>query len=317
MPDRLTAYVTGTEVCEYMGGPAGLYGLWREVAAERPWETRMGLAQFSRKYLDDPFSRKGFALSASERGRIVAAALVALSPEMGRAWLRLWVSPASRGKGLGARLLDESVLRLRKREKWRLECEIVPFCPGYAAFFKARGFKPDEGYPGGYLMRRLLDAPPTMEPLRSCAILRLGDAEIPAYLDRMASVEIGYEGEAGHGVSLDDYKEELAASMADAKASCYTLATEGERVLGYSRSALVENVAGELQLRNRGLVVSPESRGSGIGRALLDDNLAWGYRVGARVAYISTHSKNPAKRLYERAGYEVVETVENLIIIIK
>jgi GNAT superfamily N-acetyltransferase len=304
--------VGDADIREFSGDAGELYALWLATAAERPWETRKTLGQFKGKYIDDPFQRKGFVLTICDEGEVVAAALMSLISEMERAVVRIWVLPERQRNGFGTILLKESISRLKKQGKWRLECEPVPFCPGYNAFFKAKGFRPDKDYPGGYLMRRLVNAIPPIAAPKSSEIVRVCRIDESNYFDRVANVEIGYAKGNGQKIDLAERKSEMLAAMADAKAQCYSLAVDGERVLGFSRSAIVENVAGELQLRNRGLIVSSEARGSGIGRALLDDNLAWGYKEGARVAYISTHSANPAKRLYERAGYEVVETVENL-----
>lgn len=301
----------GAAVRDFSGGAEELHTLWLAAAKERMWETRKTLDRFRGKYLDDPFQRKGFVLTVSMDGKLAGAALASIIPETGRAIMRLWIMPGRQRKGLGASLLKETISRLEKQGKWRLECEPVPFCPGYNAFLKANGFEPDAVYPGGYLMRRKIGRKPRSGAAKGCEIARVQRIEKSEYFDRVANVEIGYS--SGQKIDLAERKNEMLAAMADSRAQCYSLAVEGRQVLGFSRSAIVENVAGELQLRNRGLIVSPEARGGGIGRALLDDNLAWGYAEGARVAYISTHSKNPAKRLYERAGYEVVETLENLV----
>jgi len=303
--------VSEAEVLDFSGDADGLYDLWLAAAAERPWETRKTIDRFTGKYLEDPFQRNGFILTAVDEKHTAGAALVSLIPEMRRAVMRLWVLPERQRKGLGARLLKETTARLKEQGQWRLECEPVPFCPGYNAFFKAKGFKPDALYPGGFLMRRGIDGITGPGAVKGCEIVRVGRIEKSEYFDRDANVEIGYSG--GQKIDLEERKNEMLATMADSLSHCYSLAVDGEHVLGFSRSAIVENAAGELQLRNRGLIVSQEARGSGIGRALLDDNLAWGKEEGVSMAYISTHSTNPAKRLYERAGYEVVETLENLV----
>ncbi|MFH0816025.1 MAG: GNAT family N-acetyltransferase [Methanobacteriota archaeon] len=300
------------DIQEFSGDVERLYRLWKAAASERPWETLKTPDQFNAKYLDDPFQQKGFVLAVVSGGNADGAALTSLVPELERAIVRLWVAPERQRKGLGTSLLKETVARLRKRGRWRLECEPVPFCPGYNAFFKANGFEPDADFPGGYLMRHGAEFVTLAAEPKGCRTARVRRIQESEYFDRVADVAIDDSG--GRKIDLAERKNEMLAAMADARAQCYSLALDGERVLGFSRSAIVENVAGELQLRNRGLIVSTEARGKGIGRALLDDNLAWGFGEGARVAYISTHSKNPAKRLYERAGYRVVETMENLVL---
>ena len=53
------------------------------------------------------------------------------------------------------------------------------------------------------------------------------------------------------------------------------------------------------------LAVSPAHRGAGTGRALLDDLLAALRAHDVALVWLTVHPGNPAKRLYERAGFRV------------
>jgi ribosomal protein S18 acetylase RimI-like enzyme len=61
------------------------------------------------------------------------------------------------------------------------------------------------------------------------------------------------------------------------------------------------------QIRLVDIALMPEWRGSGIGSMLVDDVLARGVRAGKPVT-IHVESYNPALRLYERLGFEKVDT---------
>jgi GNAT superfamily N-acetyltransferase len=297
---------------EFDGDVARLHALWLEVAAERPWETAMDEGQFRRKHLDDPFVKKGFVLVHGADGPLAGAALVAVVPEMGRATVQLWVRPAMQRKGIGAGLVAQCATRLRPMGVPRLQAAVVPFCPGYNAFFRKVGFRPDAEYPGGILMRRAT-ARTGGSTQRRFAISRSEKLDART-LDVMVSIPIGEEDRGAPSIDPDELKRERVASLSDAERFCVSIAHADSRPVGYTTSALVRSAAGEVQLRNRGLIVSPGHRGKGIGGALLRDGLDWGRANGAMVAYISTHSKNPARRLYEKEGYAVVETVENQVL---
>jgi ribosomal protein S18 acetylase RimI-like enzyme len=55
------------------------------------------------------------------------------------------------------------------------------------------------------------------------------------------------------------------------------------------------------------LHVDPDERGAGIGGALLDAAIAEARRLGRRLVCLTTTIDNPARRLYERHGFVVVD----------
>jgi ribosomal protein S18 acetylase RimI-like enzyme len=57
--------------------------------------------------------------------------------------------------------------------------------------------------------------------------------------------------------------------------------------------------------------VDPKCRGRGIGGALMDWAEAEAKRLGATQMSLSTHTANPARRLYERKGFRVTRTATN------
>jgi len=77
------------------------------------------------------------------------------------------------------------------------------------------------------------------------------------------------------------------------------VATQNQRVVGYSVTVYVVD---ESELAN--LAVIPEVRGLGVGRLLLADALAEGWRRGARHMYLEVRESNlVARHLYEGAGF--------------
>lgn len=61
----------------------------------------------------------------------------------------------------------------------------------------------------------------------------------------------------------------------------------------------------ELSIAN--LAVEPHARQRGLGRALVQALVAWGYAIGARRAYLEVRRSNrPARALYESLGFSQV-----------
>ncbi len=63
-------------------------------------------------------------------------------------------------------------------------------------------------------------------------------------------------------------------------------------------------VAGESELLL--LAVDPEEQGRGIGRLLLDDWIALALGDGASKLFLEVRADNPARRIYQTAGFAVV-----------
>lgn len=55
------------------------------------------------------------------------------------------------------------------------------------------------------------------------------------------------------------------------------------------------------------IYVEPSHRGEGIGQRLLEAVLEWGREKGCVEAELSVLARNPAKKLFENAGFEVFE----------
>lgn len=93
-------------------------------------------------------------------------------------------------------------------------------------------------------------------------------------------------------------------------AAAHVVATIGDTIVGYARleppSTLPENA---FVLAVNGLAVSPEARGRGVAQALLVESEQRAKNLGAVKLSLRVLATNePARRLYERAGF-VVEGV--------
>lgn len=56
------------------------------------------------------------------------------------------------------------------------------------------------------------------------------------------------------------------------------------------------------------VAVHPDAQGGGHGRKLVEHALYWGWRHGARMAYVNTQLENErARNLYQRCGFELAE----------
>jgi GNAT superfamily N-acetyltransferase len=92
----------------------------------------------------------------------------------------------------------------------------------------------------------------------------------------------------------------------------YSIAYKNSHAIGYGYCTIVRLFSGKKQMRTQGLLVSKNERGKGIGRILLLDWLAWALKNRVNNTTISTHSKNPARYLFENMGFKNTERVPNL-----
>ena len=65
------------------------------------------------------------------------------------------------------------------------------------------------------------------------------------------------------------------------------------------------------------VAVEPEYRGMGVGTALLRALISRGAEVGYRAVSLSVDARNPALRLYERLGFQVVKSEGNPIMLLE
>jgi GNAT superfamily N-acetyltransferase len=92
------------------------------------------------------------------------------------------------------------------------------------------------------------------------------------------------------------------------------VADEGEAVAGWVHVLLAEYVDAEPFVVIGGLVVSPDHRREGIGRALMERAEAWASEQGCAIVRLSsTITRHGAHRFYERLGYTIIKTQYSFI----
>lgn len=120
----------------------------------------------------------------------------------------------------------------------------------------------------------------------------------------------------GHLYPPEDLRAFLAATygaaiqakeIADSETR-YTLALNGERIVGYCKMGAVDmDVDAEGARELHRLYVDGETKGAGVAQTLMDDMLAWARGQGARAVYLSVWEDNHrAQRFYKRYGFEHV-----------
>jgi GNAT superfamily N-acetyltransferase len=299
---------------EFDGDVSTIYGLWLSTARQRPLEFQTSKAAFENKYFKNPLVERTFCLVSFYEGRAMGAIHATCVRPRRMANINIWVMPEHQGKGVGSLLLARMLDEL-KHEPNTLQVYpvMVPLCPNYTAFFRRRGFAPHPEYPSGYMMEMKLEK--CIESLvpNGIAIRRVEDIENYDEVDQMAMLDRTDAKKAGIDFKVEAIIEEIRSSIKDAMKYCYSVASLDGRVVGYARQLLLKSFSGRLLLKNTGLIVADDHRNRGIGRALLGDGLNWGFGLNAETSYISTDSKNPARFLYEKVGYRIVDTLDILV----
>ena len=117
--------------------------------------------------------------------------------------------------------------------------------------------------------------------------------------DAPALADLHAEGGFSHAWSVSEFEELLADRAVETEILCDSKHTE--RLFGFSMSRVVADEAEILTI-----VVSQARRGEGLGRRLLDAQMARLAARGVTVLYLEVEETNRAARaLYERAHFEV------------
>lgn len=107
-----------------------------------------------------------------------------------------------------------------------------------------------------------------------------------------------------HDLFADDAWSEQSwwAELAGRPRRDYVVAVDGERILGYAGIDVAGEVADVMTI-----ATTRDARGTGLGTRLLEDLVGRAERAGAEALMLEVRADNePAKRLYDRHGFEVI-----------
>ncbi|MCL9998986.1 MAG: GNAT family N-acetyltransferase [Erythrobacter sp.] len=124
-------------------------------------------------------------------------------------------------------------------------------------------------------------------------------ADVVALLDAYARDPMG-----GGEPLRDDVRARLASDLAANRQAFSLIAREGERAVGLANCFMGYSTFAAAPLVNiHDLAVLPETRGRGVGKALLAAVEAEALKRGACKITLEVLSGNPARHLYAREGY--------------
>jgi len=301
------------KIKRYRDSPNNLFFLWQKVTKEWLWQKELDEKQFVTAYFKNPLAKEIYCLVAEYKNGSIGTVIIQIMPFRKSGYIHLFVLPRFQNKGIENAILKKALTDLKgHRIAKKLIYIPIPFGPKYLAIFKRIGFKPNLDYPKGLLMKIILKRSPIIPNCEGYSIIRVEKVRGFSMLEQLANLDITYAEEGGIKAKTSEIIEEHKHFDKITKKYCYSIAIRKNMVLGYTRNEITKNVRGDLQLRNSGLIVKSDERNKGIGGALLKDGLCWGYKNSITEAYISTHSKNPARYLYENVGYKTIYTGELL-----
>jgi mycothiol synthase len=212
------------------------------------------------------------------------------------------VSPAARGRGVGAALLDELQSRAEAVGGPTLEVEVRDDDPGSLAWAQQHGFGEV-----GRAVRLALDLTaveePAVEPPAGIEIVTW--AEQPELAQGIYDVACeAYPDEPGSGdVEMEPFEDWLSQDMQGSgdRADAVFVALAGDEVAGYAKLAMSVRT-GYVMHDMTG--VKRAFRGRGIASALKRAEIAWAKREGYRTLETFNDELNaPIRALNEKHGY--------------
>jgi mycothiol synthase len=248
------------------------------------------------------FERSVDAWVAEDGGRVAAYGWVF----EGLAEVR--VHPASRGEGLGRRLLDlvEGRAAEQGSRDGLLRQNVTSLNPSARALLEANGYVYSHHYTR--LEISLEERPEVPEPSSGVEIrpYEVGSDDAPVH-EAFNRAWSQYEGERWEPESLERWLENVAAETFDP--ATWHLAIEDDRIVAF---CLCEQYGDLGWVQYLGTL--PEQRGRGLGRLLLLHAFAAYYDRGLTRIELTVSSSNvPAARaLYDRVGMQEVLRYDNL-----
>jgi len=289
-----------------------VYQLWREVAKERPNAVEKDIRKFEKEHLKTSEGIDQQCFTLHEDSKIIGASILKLMPKEANSLLDFLV-PKERLDSKGSKeLLKKSIEYCKEEGESEITLSPNIYPQGVIDFFKEQGFERSEDYPSGLWMKKELKDLPDLKTPEGIDIFAVEDLRGRVSARDLAEVHLDYADT--DSFDLEEIIDEFEKVDKERDEILYGIAKlEGsEEVVGFSRTVFVDLLRGESIAQNVGLVVKEEERKKGIGEALLVDSFHRAKEKGYKKMYISTHSKNPAQRLYRRVGFELDREHPNL-----
>ncbi|MEF8874527.1 MAG: GNAT family N-acetyltransferase [Candidatus Thermoplasmatota archaeon] len=289
-----------------------LYGLWKEVAKERPNTVKKDLEEFEEAHLKTSESIDLQCFTVHENSKLIGASILKMRPGEANPFLNFLV-PKEKLRSEGSKeLLERSIEYCKKEEELEISLSANIYPQEVIDFFKEQGFEKSEDHPSGVWMKKDLEDLSESKSPESIDIFGVEDLEGAVSARDLAQVHLDYSDD--DSFELEDHIDEFEKLDREQDDILYGIAKleDSDEVVGFSRTVFVDLLRGDSIAQNVGLVVKEEHREKGIGGTLLVDSFHRAKERGYEKMYISTHSKNPAQRLYREVGFELESEHPNL-----
>ena len=173
--------------------------------------------------------------------------------------------------------------------------------------WKDLGFSNSEEAPYNLLMKRDLSADEDLEGI-DVGIDILADPAEKEMIEQLASLLTKISSRWDDKKTME---KNICWELEDKM--IYYLASKEGKPIGYCGMEKRELVSGDEMNWIRELGVIPKGRGEGVATELIIHALKRSIKEGRVEIYIDTHSENPAVDLYKRLGFQVIESVPNLV----
>ncbi len=302
------------KITRYNNQANELYKLWLNISIDIPYTENMDIKCFKNTYLDRSVTEfDGFL--AMENRSLKGAAFVHFYSG-GGAVLIFFVSEDLIDTPMSEALLEKAIALCKEKDISNLSLKPMLGVPWYIDYFKKQGFVKNEKYPEGLWMKCLISEIPNFEMPDDIITHFTNDLDKTDDIQGLAKLEmdIALE-EYGAEFEIQDNINSLREEMQSGNA-IWGIAKANSEVIGYTKTKFTSLLSGGQIVKNQGLAVRKEHRKKGVARVLLAESMQMVKDKGHTEMYISTHSKNPARFLYEELGFETIEIVPNLLFIL-
>ena len=300
------------KITRYENEENELYNLWLEISRDIPYTENMDIRSFKNTYLDSSMAAfDGFL--AMENEILKGAAFVHIYSG-GIAVLIFFVSEDDIDSPMSETLLEKAIALCKEKKISNLSLKPMLGVPWYTDYFINKGFVKNEKYPEGLWMKCQMSESSKFEMPEGIETHFTNDLDKTDDIQGLAKLEVDIAlEEYGAEFEIQDNINSLREERQDGNA-IWGIAKADSEIIGYTKTKFASLLSGGQIIKNQGLGVRKEYRKKGIARALLADSMQMVKEKGHTEMFISTHSKNPARFLYEELGFKTVETVPNLVL---